>query len=48
MSAKVRCKKGYNVTEGYVEFKKVMQTERCPVSDALNCEECKAKTFTSE
>ena len=51
MSAKVNCKKGYNVGNvggGYVEFKKNRELESCPVSDAQNCEECKAKRFTTE
>lgn len=48
MGAKVNCKKGYNTKECYVEFKKHGDAERCPVSDAYNCEECKAKSFIRE
>lgn len=45
MGAKVNCKKGYNASNGYVEFKKTGDTERCPVSDAVCCESCGAKSW---
>ena len=49
MAAKVCCKKGYNIKEGYVEFKKGSgDVEACPVSGAWTCEACKAKKFEME
>ncbi|MBU4312518.1 MAG: hypothetical protein KJ706_07350 [Candidatus Omnitrophica bacterium] len=45
MAAKVLCKKDYNGKDGYVEFKKDGNYERCPVSNAYFCEECNAKRF---
>ena len=42
MAAKVRCKKGYDSAEGYVEFKKSGDNEICPVSNASCCESCNA------
>lgn len=48
MAAKVFCKKGYNIKEGYVEFKKNADIELCPVSNAHYCEQCGAKKLGSE
>ncbi len=48
MGAKVNCKKGYNTKDGYVEFKKVVEGEFCPASNADHCEQCKAKKFVPE
>ena len=48
MGAKVKCRKGYNTKDGYVEFKTFGDNEVCPVSNAEFCERCDAEVFESE
>ena len=48
MGAKVFCKKGYNTKDAFVEFKQEKDLERCPVSDARYCAECKIKKLEDE
>ena len=46
--ARVNCKKGYNLKEGYVEFKNTKNGEVCPISGEGICKWCDIKSFISE